>query len=276
MSEPHGNHYIPRMHLQSFADKNGYIHLFYKPEGRSFSVKPENAFVVNDLYTIRHEDGSKDFSAESFLARQEHHASRVIRRIVQSARRMKVPCLSEADRDFWDQYLCYQWKRIPDRILSDSAVDDLRSSVIRNLIREHGLPTQQDLQALHDPDLIQRIRVDAITARSEQLFERLNERRLIVAVRRDCNERFIIGSNPIIPPAQFSDEDSSFWLALTPDIAISYARVPLLGPERLVSVKSDRLVRTFNETTLGQSTTIAGSSRESIESLARKCSAPKT
>ena len=276
MNEPRGNHYIPRMHLQSFADKDGYIHLFYKPKRKSFSVKPENAFVVNDLYTTRHEDGSEDFSAESFLAHQENNASRIIRRIVRSARRMKAPCLPAADRNFWDQYLCYQWKRIPDRILSDSAVDDLRSSVIQKLVREHGLPTQQDLQALYDPDLIRKIRVDAITTPSEQLFERLNSRRLIVAVRSDCSEHFIIGSNPVIPPAQFSDKDSSFWLALTPDIAISYARVPLLGPERLISVKSDQLVRTFNETTLDQSTTVAGSSKELIESLARKFSAPKT
>jgi hypothetical protein len=105
---------------------------------------------------------------------------------------------------------------------------------------------------------------------SELLFERLNERRLVIAVISDSSKSFVIGLNPMVPPPQFNDRQSTLWLALAPDVAVSYEKSSLLGPERLISIHSGQQVRAYNEATLEQSTEIAGRSTALLKSLARK------
>ena len=265
------------MHLRQFVDGDGFLHVFRKTIDKPFKVKPENAFLITNLYTTHLIDGTKDSSAELFLAEQEGRASIILKKIIESARTMNPPNLSTEEKDTWDQYVCYQWKRIPHRILSDDDFDKIRPQAIRSIITKHGgIPTREDLESLHEPKLMQNVRVEYIIARSELLFERLNTRRLVVAVIRDSERSLVIGNNPIVPPPRFGDHNSTFWIALSPDVAISYERSPLLGPERLLPIRSGQHVREFNQATLDQSTEIAGRSRALVKSLAGNLLRPST
>lgn len=271
MSRAKRHHIVPSMHLKRFADRDGFLHVLRKSTGIIFKTKPENAFLENDLNTTYDIDGNKSDAAETFLSGWEDDARELMDVILESSRQMKPPILSSQQRVIWDQYLCLQWKRTLERTLSEENLDRIRSDTILKTIAKYGeLPTKADLDYLNDPRVAQNVRVEARIAQSELLFGRLNERRLVIAAISDSSKSFVIGLNPIVPPPQFNDLQSTLWLALAPDVAISYEKAPLLGPERLIAVNSGEQVRAYNEATLEQSTEIAGRSAALVHSLARK------
>ena len=273
MSRAKRHHIIPQMHLKRFTDSEGFLHVFRKPTGNLFKVKPKNAFVENNLNTTYDVDGNTIDIAETFLSTWEDSARELMDTILEAARAMEPPSLSLEQKAIWDQFFCYQWKRIPSMRLSEEDLRMIRGDTIRKVVVEHGeLPTSEDLDYLNVTQVTQDVRVEAIVTPSQFLFERLNARHLVIAVILDSRKSFVIGLNPIIPPPQFGDCHSTVWLALAPDVAISYERKPsrLLVPERLVPVRSGQAVREFNQATFDQSTEIAGRSRALIQSLAGK------
>lgn len=277
MSRAKRHHIIPKMHSKRFTDKDGFLHVFRKPTRKFFKVKPKNAFLENNLNTTYDSHGNKSDIAETFLSKWESHARRLMDAILESAREMKPPRLSAEQRVIWDQYFCYQWKRLPDMMLTEADLAQIRPDAIREVVIEHGeLPTREDLDYLNDPKLSQDVRVEAVVTPSELLFERLNARRLVIAVIADSRKSFVIGLNPIVRPQQFDDHQSTGWLALAHDVAISYENSPLLGPERLIPIHSGQQVRDFNEATLAQSTQIAGRSPALLKSLAKNIRAQST
>ena len=270
MSRAKRHHIIPKMHLKQFADSEGFLHVFRKPTGTIFKVKPKNAFLENNLNTTYDVDGNKSDMAEKFLSKWEDDARALMDTILESSRDMKPPHLSSQQRIIWDQYFCYQWKRTPDRRLSEEDLNRIRRDAIREVVVEHGeLPTKADLDYLNDPRVTQDVRVEAMITPSELLFGRLNKRRLVIAIIADSSKGFVIGLNPIVPPPQFNDHQSTVWLALSSDVAVSYEKAPLLGPERLISIQSGEQARAYNEATLAQSTEIAGRSPALVKSLSR-------
>ena len=270
MSRAKRHHIIPKMHLKQFTDGDGFLHVFRKPTRNFFKVKPEKAFLENNLNTTYDVDGDKSDMAETFLSKWEGDARELMDEILEASRAMKSPSLSTQQRATWDQYFCYQWKRTREQTLSENDIGKLRRDAIRKVVVEDGeLPTKADLDYLSDPRVTQNVRVEAMVTPSELLFEHLNVRRLVIAVISDSSKSFVIGLNPMVPPPQFNDQQSTLWLALAPDVAISYEKAPLLGPERLISVDAGEQVRAYNEATLQQSSEIAGRSAALVKSLAR-------
>ena len=275
MSRAKRHHIIPKMHLKQFADSDGFLHVFRKPTRTFYKVKPKNAFLENNLNTTYDVEGNKSDMAERFLSEWESDARELMDAVLESARKMRPPSLSSQQRFIWDQYFCYQWKRSPERRLSEEDLNKIRREAIREVVVKHGeLPTKADLNYLSDPKVTQDVRVEAMVTRSKLLFGRLNERRLVIAVVSDASNGFVIGLNPVVRPPQFHDYQSTLWLALAPDVAFSYEKAPLLGPERLISVNSSQQVRAYNEATLEQSAEIAGGSASLVKSLAKTLKTP--
>ena len=89
MSIPKDQHYIPRMLLKRFTDKEGNLYCYDKrhPDKGVRKRAPKNLFFVRHLYTQVAEDGTQDALVETeFLAVLESQASPVIEKIISAAR----------------------------------------------------------------------------------------------------------------------------------------------------------------------------------------------
>ena len=169
MSRAKRHHIIPKMHLKRFTDRDGFLHVFRKPTRHFFKVKPKNAFLENDLNTTYNGDGNKIDMAETFLSKWENDARELMGVILESSRQLKPPHLSSQQRFIWDQYFCYQWKRTPDRKLSEEDLSRIRRDAIRKVVVEDGeLPTKEDLDYLSDP------KVNSRCTRRGHHYSRLN------------------------------------------------------------------------------------------------------
>ena len=90
----------------------------------------------------------------------------------------------------------------------------------------------------------------------------------IAVVARPSEAGFVIGSNPVVKLsypglAHLSDPSVEFWFPIAHDVAVT--PIPE-GREELVEVDEEVTSR-INKDIFGQSTVIAGSSREQIKSL---------
>ena len=116
MTIPKSNHFVPEFLLHRFTNAHGRLYLFDKrrPEAGVRDPKPKEAFTQNHLNTIVHKDGSKDVGLELWYQKMEGEVSPVVEKIVERARALKLPSLTQAERNIWDNFVYHQQKQAPD------------------------------------------------------------------------------------------------------------------------------------------------------------------
>lgn len=62
LSKTERNHYIPQFYLKNFSNKNGALYSFDKKKPKTFYVKPINAGLEKDLYTVKNKITMNDIS----------------------------------------------------------------------------------------------------------------------------------------------------------------------------------------------------------------------
>ena len=108
------NHYLAKMLLDRFTDKDGKLYCCRKENPRNiFQTTPKNVFSEGNLYIQYDENGKRDASVEKGLSQFEGKANEVIEKIVSSARVGMNPGLTSNEKKIWDEFFCKQWRRLP-------------------------------------------------------------------------------------------------------------------------------------------------------------------
>lgn len=276
MSIPKDQHYIPRMLLKEFTDKEGNLSFYDKRHSDKGVRKraPKNLFYERHLYTQVAEDGTQDASVETeFLAVLESQASPVIEKIISAARLGHPPNLSPVEKDIWLRFYYGLFSRVPDRL--DVASDEVRQIVLARIHFASQLRPLIDLErsVRDNPEIMNRLLKNGSIQNLQmplrpEMSEFLAKMSIVVAVIEELrpDRSFIIGSNPVVKMSHperphLSDLDLEVWLPLASDVAV----FPSPWESDKVILANDRNIRAINKGIFQQSTVIAGCSRELIE-----------
>ncbi|RWD68986.1 MULTISPECIES: DUF4238 domain-containing protein [unclassified Mesorhizobium] len=109
MSNPKGQHFIPRLHLQHFAgvQPKGHVWTYTKADGKKFSRMPEETAKQTHFYSVEAPDGSYDLRIEEMLARIESTAAPIYMRLING----KIP--EHQDKMDMAQFLAVMVVRTP-------------------------------------------------------------------------------------------------------------------------------------------------------------------
>jgi hypothetical protein len=277
-SEPKRHHFVPEMLSKRFVDDKGNIHYFDKraPSKGVIAGIPKNIFLETHLYTFEEKDGRKNTELEAYFAKLEGVVDKIIDKIVTAARKGQKPNLTYAEREKWNLFFFYQWKRSPDVIREvDSLInfDDTLRQVISKVESLLSL-TEEQKRELKDPVTIRRIQkgstVAAISNPGLVVQETLSKMGLGIIVIQNAKKSFIIGSNPVLrlmpKGSKLGDPAAEVWLPIAHDVLVGPG--PINPNEELIIEIPDDKIREFNEAMFKQSKGIAGRSKELISSLA--------
>jgi hypothetical protein len=272
-------HFVPQLLLRRFADQNGKLYFFSKrfPDKGVLRTTPENLFHERHLYTATDKEGIEDLTLESFYAEIESRADRVIEKIVISARNRDKPHLTREEREIWDDFLYFQWKRVPDLHENFTADENFLPLLTREKekLRARRRLTPDEERKFEDPAWIERMKQNAkvrsLALSSSQVRAILRGKGLVLAITRKLTKSFVLGSFPVVKltfPGRehLADPSVEVWLPVAHDVIVGPAPIPP-SEERLVEIHEDRHIRAINVAVFEQSTTIAGRSQSLIESL---------
>ena len=276
MSIPKDHHYIPRMLLKRFTDKEGNLYFYDKrhPDKGVRKRAPKNLFYTRHFYTQVAEDGTQDAAVETeFLAVLESEASPVIEKIINAARRGCPPNLSLNEKDIWSKFFFIQFSRVPDTL--GRATDEVRQRVLAEIdLAGQSRPLNDlELSVQNSPETMERHLINGRIQNLQmspscEVTEFLAKMRIVVAVIRKLKPKrsFIIGSKPVVrlsfsEGSHVADPNAEVWLPLSRDMAISFCPGEC---DKVVSA-NDRHIRAINKSIFQQSKVIAGCSRELIE-----------
>jgi hypothetical protein len=273
------HHYVPEMLLRHFTDGDGFLWFFSKrvPEKGVLRARPKELFHQRHLNTALDRQGNKDLSLEAFFAQLEGAASAVLEKMRLAARALKEPGLTPREREVWDAFLHYQWKRSPDFVHS-LGIDD--EALIKGALAEFEETirplTEEERDIFAQSRELRRIannaRVDARRELAPNVQGALASKGLGFAVIHRPRRSFAIGSRPVVKLAlpgrtDLRDRAVEVWLPIAWDVAV--CPFGTAGAERVVTVETDRHVRQINEAIFRQSTMTASPSRDLLLSLVR-------
>ena len=261
------NHFVPRVLLKNFTDKDGKLYFFDRrfEEKRILKTTPDSLYQERDLYVVRDEGGNRDDSAEDRFAEFERKAALVFDRIITAVRDAKDPALSSSERETLDRYIYFQWARVP----------DTSGYVLGHTLKKMSLedPEIGDLSPEELAEFGKGVNVESligdITEPRERILSVLRNKSLAFVVIRRKNKSFVIGSRPVLqvfpdPSDSVPRTFTAMWLPLAYDVAVAYGE----GEGGVMEFTEDRELRRFNEDVFRQSQTIAGRSDKLIASLA--------
>jgi hypothetical protein len=242
-----------------FTDEDGLLYFFDKRD-KSRCVRatsPKNIFVERDIYSTKNADGSKDASLESYYSLIEGEANAVIEKTVNAARRNSAPRLARSEKSDLDEFVHHLWKRAPDFFSEAWTTGDAERSIkstTEEIERQHGPLAPELVEALGDPAIRARLeqnaRVGALRNPGPLLGNELARRGLIVARIAVQAKSFVLGSLPVVELPRFGfaehlQEGPEIWIALSWDVAISYAAP--VGQEAFMPISEERRIRAFNK-----------------------------
>ena len=286
-NRPKRHHHVPQLLLREFTNNDNKLHFcilgssegaVIKPRERVVkSATPKNLFLQKELYTQHGDHEEKDVSVEKSLGELETKAAPVIKKIINSARANKLPELTPDEKNIWDVFFLIQSLRTPDVI--DPIVNkypDWIQEIIDEYEKEYGPPTEEEVKKVNDPKQIDRtkrnLRATTVTrlTSGSKVFQILQSRGLIIGIIRKPNKSFIIGSNPTAKfYRELSDPGAEWHLPIAHDITVTHHDSHPREKESLAEITGDHTIRKINEAICKQSSSIAGSSRKLIASLAR-------
>ncbi len=274
MSTPKRHHYIPRMLLKNFVDRDHNLHWSFTDDRRGLKkARVEGVFVERHLYSVIGRDGDRDPAIEAELSRIEGDAAKVLDTILTAARAGRPPDLSTQEKSVWYRFFLVQWRRTPElqqSVASDAVLGALFDSAIELVLTK--FPERADEVKEFTPAerarMIHNIRTEIVLETKPNVEKLLEERGImIMRIERD-DKAFVIGSRPVVvfngsESNGLHDPNSEMWLPVASDIAIG----PGTGGVKLGFLAADSAIRTMNREITCQSSVIAGCSPDLIRSL---------
>lgn len=278
MNNPKRHHFVPQLLLKRFTNDEGLLYFYDKrrPENGVCCTGPSNLFVESHFYSELGDDGGQDPWLERILAKLESNTEPILQRIIESARKGELPNLSQEEKEIWDYFLYYQWKRVPDSLDRASGLEDFDAELQRTLDRvekDFRKLTDEEWQRFRDPDykrkLRQNVKVDVVARIGPDVLKIIKYKGLGIGVIENPKKSFVIGSNPVVKltyrgQTHLADPSVELWLPISSDIAILL--LPSHKQEKLLPL-SDENVRHLNRSILSQSTVVACRSESLIRSL---------
>ncbi len=278
MNTPKRHHFVPQMLLRRFCDETGRLWYYNKkaPHIGVASGAPQSLFFERHFYTVK-EGGVPDTSLETYFSRLEGEANTVIEKICTAGRAGRQPKLSTSEKEVWDLFLYFQWKRTPDSISSKMSFADFEESLAESLadFEERFRPlTDEERQRILSESGKKRIRENArVKATGDPgtlVQDVLRNMGIAIAVVRKPNKSFVIGSNTVVKltspgETRLGEPAVEVWLPIAPDVAVCV--IPQRGQEVVIILNDDGWLRSFNAAILRESTVIAGRSAALIQSL---------
>lgn len=269
------------MLTRRFTDDKGRLYYFDKriPSKEVITGTPRNFFAETHLYTFEHKDGTKDTELEFFFADIDGIGNELIEKIVTTVRKGQKPNLTMEERENWNLFFYYQWKRSPEvyrEVHSLVNFDEAYQKELSKLESRRSL-TEEERRNLQDPATQERIKkgatVEALANPGPLVQTILGQKGLGIVVIKKPNKSFVIGSKPVLklnlPGRQnLKDPTVEVWLPVAHDVMVSPAPIPP-EEERVFELSDDSRIRYTNEAILKQSNAIAGRSKELITSLAK-------
>ena len=248
MSGPKRQHYVPKMILEGFTDRNGRLHSFNKkhPKARIVHTKPENLLLQKRIYTQTGDRNEKNCDVEKFLASLESDTAPIIQKIICAARAGKYPELTLPERKTWDKFVFSQALRVPDVLDSSfqKMFDESVSERDKKNVKARGVLAVWETEA------------------GLNVLKTLGDKKLAIAVITSPKKSLIIGSNPVLKIGYpLEDSRSEYWLPISHDVAVVHCL------SRELFILNDEQIRSLNETMFKESSIIAGYSRRLIASL---------
>lgn len=274
------NHYNPQMLLRRFVDGGGKLHCYDKRFANKgiITSTPKNLFLETNLYTYDCDDGTKNTKLEKYFSKLEGKANRVINKIIDAARKGLKPNLTKYEKNIWNTFFHYQWKRVPDSFQKNKMLTEFDESfdkIQQEYENDYRPLTQIEKLYMQEPEwrkkFKRQITVESLSVLGPKVQYVLNQKGLGIAVIKNPNKSFVIGSFPVLKlnypgRSHLMDPSVEVWLPIAHDIIAGPAPIPP-NDELVVPIIDDTQVRHINESILKQSTAIAGRSKELIASL---------
>lgn len=268
------------MLTRRFTDDNGHLYYFDKRIASKGVITgtPRNFFAENHLYTFERQDGTKDTELETFFAEVDGIGNEIIEKIVIAVRKGQKPNLTKKEREDWNLFFYYQWKRSPEvhrEIHSLTNLDETYQQAISEL-EFMCLLTEEERRNLEKPTTKARIEksasIGALASPGSMVQTVLGQKGFGIAVIKKPNKSFVIGSKPVVKlnfpgRSNLTDPSVEVWLPIAHDIMVGPAPIPP-QEEKVVEI-GDHNIRYINEIIFKQSKAIAGRSKDLISSLAR-------
>lgn len=276
---PKRHHFVPIMLLENFVDAEGWLHIHRRqnPLLDVHRVRPNNAFLESDLYSLINIDGHRDPTLERQLSIIEGVVAGIFDQIITEARQGKAPSLSPQEIEQVLIYQHLQWKRTPDvqrGVTSDAAGFQMIDSLLADI--EAKFPNRTaEIASFRQADSQRRIlhnaRVGSVTGLSSEALSAMRSRGLAVMHITARNKQFIIASQPMLKLTRpgrthLADPVVELWFPIAPDIAIGLGTGR--GKPTLWPMSDSSWLRSFNRGLAEQSSSFAASSPDLIRSLA--------
>ena len=276
MDEPIRHHFIPKMLLRNFTDKDGQLHCFSKTAGKVFSSGPEGVFARNHLHTQRDAYGNKNVSVEHELGTAiEGPATHVVQKIIEKARIGSPPRLTGSEKRTWDAFFCSLLRRLPamreslsDAELVQQALDQFEQDVRPLTNSERKEYQNADLQR----ELTHNAWVQTLSRPKGALMDVARSKGLLVGVIGNPQKSFVVGDIPTLRYTPKGRTDLIFpevelLLPISHDVMVTPAF--LAGHEELITILDTKWIREKNEAIFDQSKLVAAKSQKLIKSLSR-------
>ena len=288
MNNPKRQHLIPKMLLRNFCDDSGYLWVGDKSTGKVWKCRPDNAFVVADLYTkisVEAETGGsthKSYEYEEALGRIESEAAPVIREVIAQIRNKKVPEITPENETVLKRFLFSMARRTPEsqrRLVSTKDFESIFHEVAKEHALAHGQPLPDQDTLSEDIRYVRLVKhtehnVDARFAAGEDSRMHAEEERfcsetglrfLLIDVPK---RSFVIGSHGITIHKLGQDEAQSYF-PISHNICVMATPFPDEATLFLLDYCGKQLIKAINRSTATQSQQIAGCSEALIRSFMR-------
>lgn len=281
MKEPRRHHHVPKYLLRGWANANEQVFALRRPADgtfvRPFLTKIDNVFSQRDLYSVERDDGSLDQSVEiEFYSTVDDTGSELRREVLERVRAGVIPNMTrEARRTFLDVFIRNTVTRSPEAFDGPVIRFEMEKAKEKAIQQAAAAGASIEVQRalLDSPHVIDRIKRNAVAwARSRSGSEALDqiERLGILYARIDRPNCQFIVSDLLMDGAGLIDRDDDLgshelWVPLAPDVAIR-----LNGTSDAGVVIEPNSVRRINQRLYRQSTTVAASSPDLLNSLARE------
>lgn len=273
------NHYVPEMLLKRFTDGKG--GLFYydkrKPEKPIERRNIDSIFCQNNLYVDIDKKGNRDVSLErDVYGTLESDATLIVDKIVEAARKDKLPQLTRVEKTKWDEFFARQWARTPDAHAKHSESFNFQNEIKSSLdfFEQNVRPISLAEHAkFNDPEYLKKLRkttfIGSLKPSGGMSQHALGTRGLGFVRISDAKKSFIIGSFPVVKltfpgRTKLTDPTVEAWLPISYDVAVT--PWGLKGQEAGNIVDGTK-VRKLNRFICAQSTEIAGRSEALLQSL---------
>lgn len=269
------HHYVPEMMSRRFAGPEGLWFFDTNKPGREVHPRnPGSIFFVRDYNSFFNTDGTKHEEAERFLGRIENDTSQLLDRIIDHVRREQVPQLTPVERSMLTTFVYLMWKRPPETrawFVSGVASPKSFQEYAIDFEQEFKRPLNEtEVQLLQSPvvreRLIQNALVTSLMNFETKALPAINNCGLHYGRAVD-GRSFIVGSRPVLRVGpELGSTHAAIVMPVAHDVIVQFGHRSFEGRGRDLT---DPVVRQTNETIWSQSSSIAGSSRAQIESLAR-------